>query len=231
MRSPIDGPGTFAIGAAMYELARRLGVDPLELRLRNHADVHPGDGRPWSSKKLKEAYTEGARRFGWSERPPGGTRDGRWLIGCGLADATQGPCRFPAQARVRLRADATAQVEAGYTDIGQGATTIFPQIAASVLGLAPEAVTGVSGDTDLPFAGPTYGQSTTISMGAAVQDAARNLLPKLAELAGWPSHDVHAEKGRLVRGDQARDLGELLRSSGLTEVAILFFTKKKMLLL
>ena len=137
MRSPIDGPGTWALGSAMDELAHALGVDPLDLRLANYADVDPADGRPWSSKKLREAYEEGARRFGWRERPQGGRRDGYWLTGCGMADCTQGQFRFPSQARVRLRADATALVEAGYVDIGAGSTTIFPQIAASILGLEP----------------------------------------------------------------------------------------------
>jgi xanthine dehydrogenase YagR molybdenum-binding subunit len=144
MRSPIDGPGTWALGSAMDELAHVLGVDPLDLRLANYAGVDPADGRPWSSKKLRDAY------HGWRERSRGGSRDSHWLTGCGMADCTQGQFRFPSQARVRLRADATALVEAGYVDIGAGSTTIFPQIAASILGLEPTDVTGVSGNSDLP---------------------------------------------------------------------------------
>jgi xanthine dehydrogenase YagR molybdenum-binding subunit len=136
MRSPIDGPGTWAVGSAMDELAHLLGIDPLDLRLANYADVDPADGRPWSSKKLREAYDEGAGRFGWRERPRGGTRDGHWLIGCGMADCTQGQFRFPSQARVRLRADATAAVEAAYVDIGAGSTTIFPRSPRTSSGLS-----------------------------------------------------------------------------------------------
>ena len=218
MRSPIDGPGTWALGSAMDELAHELGVDPLDLRIANYANVDPGDGRPWSSKKLMAAYDEGARRFGWRDRPRGGSWDGHWLTGCGMADCTQGQFRFPSQARVRLRADATAVVEAGYVDIGAGSTTIFPQIAASILGLEPTDVTGVSGDSDLPFSGPSYGSGTTIGMGAAVQDAAQHVVARLAALAGWPARDTYAEKGQLHHGGRARPIGELMREAGVREL-------------
>jgi xanthine dehydrogenase YagR molybdenum-binding subunit len=218
MRSPIDGPGTWALGSAMDELARVLGIDPLDLRLANYADVDPSDGRPWSSKKLREAYDEGARRFGWRERPRGGSRDGHWLIGCGMADCTQGQFRFPSQARVRLCPDATAVVEAGYVDIGAGSTTIFPQVAADILGIEPADVTGVSGDSDLPFAGPTYGSGTTIGMGAAVQDAARKVVAQLAALAGWPAQGSYAGKGQLRHGGQSRAIDDLMREAGVREL-------------
>ena len=218
MRSPIDGPGTWALGSAMDELAHVLGVDPLDLRLANYADVDPADGRPWSSKKLRDAYQEGARRFGWRERSRGGIRDGHWLTGCGMADCTQGQFRFPSQARVRLRANATALVEAGYVDIGAGSTTIFPQIAASILGLEPTDVTGVSGNSDLPFAGPTYGSGTTIGMGAAVQDAACKVVAELAALAGWPAQDTHAQKGQLHHDGKARAISDIMREAGVPEL-------------
>ncbi|WP_372337846.1 molybdopterin cofactor-binding domain-containing protein [Streptomyces sp. MK5] len=81
MRSPIDGPGTWALGSAMDELAHTLSMDPLTLRLVNYVETDPADSTPRSSKKLKEAYEEGARRFGWWERPKGGTRDGHRLVG------------------------------------------------------------------------------------------------------------------------------------------------------
>jgi xanthine dehydrogenase YagR molybdenum-binding subunit len=179
-------------------------MDPLDLRLAGYAETDPADGRPWSSKKLREAYAEGARRFGWRDRPRGGTRHGDWLIGCGMADATQGQFRFPSRARVRLKDDGTAVLEAGYVDTGAGSTTVFPQIAADVLGLEPTAVTGVSVDSVLPFAGPTFGSGTTIGMGAAVQDAATRILGRLAGLAGWPADAVRAERGRLLHGGMSR---------------------------
>lgn len=218
MRSPIDGPGTWAVGSAMDELAHLLGIDPLDLRLANYADVDPADGRPWSSKKLREAYDEGARRFGWRERPRGGTRDGHWLIGCGMADCTQGQFRFPSQARVRLHADATAAVEAAYVDIGAGSTTIFPQIAADVLGLEPSDVTGVSGDSDLPYAGPTYGSATSIGMGAAVQNAARKVVAQLAALAECPAPGSYAEKGQLHHRGRSWAISDIMREAGVREL-------------
>ncbi|MEV7383559.1 xanthine dehydrogenase family protein molybdopterin-binding subunit [Streptomyces lydicus] len=218
MRSPIDGPGSWALGSAMDELARELDMDPLDLRLTNYAEADPSDGRPWSSKKLREAYAEGAKRFGWRDRPRGGTRDGDWLIGCGMADATQGQFRFPSRARVTLKDDGTAVLEAGYVDIGAGSTTVFPQIAAGILGLEPTAVTGVSGDSDLPFAGPTFGSGTTIGMGAAVQDAATKILAQLAGLAGWPAAEVRAEHGMLLHGSESRLIKELVREAGTREL-------------
>ena len=110
---------------------------------------------------------------------------------------------------VRPAAVAAALVEAGYVDIGAGSTTIFPQIAASILGLEPTDVTGVSGDSNLPFAGPTYGSGTTIGMGAAVQDAARKVVARLAALAGWPAQDTYAEKRQLHHGGQSRPISDL----------------------
>ncbi|KMS79435.1 carbon monoxide dehydrogenase [Streptomyces regensis] len=218
MRSPIDGPGTWALGSAMDELAHALSVDPLTLRLTNYAENDPADGTPWSSKKLREAYEEGARRFGWWERPKGGTRDGHRLIGCGMADCTQGQFRFTSRARVRLRADGTATVEAGYTDIGAGSTTIFPQIAAETLGIDIGAVEGVSGDTDLPYAGPTYGSGTTLAMGTAVHLAARDVLRRLADVLSWPAEEVRADSGALTWRGRRRPYGDILGAARLDEV-------------
>ncbi|MFJ8364204.1 xanthine dehydrogenase family protein molybdopterin-binding subunit [Streptomyces sp. NPDC093984] len=218
MRSPIDGPGTWALGSAMDELAHTLSMDPLTLRLVNYAETDPADGAPWSSKKLKKAYEEGARRFGWWDRPKGGTRDGHWLIGCGMADCTQGQFRFTSKARVRLRADGTARIEAGYTDIGAGATTIFPQIVAEILGLDIRSVQGVAGDTDLPYAGPHYGSGTTLAMGTAVHGAAHDVLRRLAKAVSWPAEEVRADSGALVRRGERRPYGDILRAAGLDEV-------------
>jgi xanthine dehydrogenase YagR molybdenum-binding subunit len=214
MRSPIDGPGTWALGSALDELARATGTDPLDLRLLNYADLEPATGRPWSSKRLVAAYGEGARRFGWRDRPRGGSRDGNWSVGCGLADATQGQYRFPSQARLTLDQTVRLMLEAGFTDIGQGPRTIFPQIAASVLGLRPETVELRAGDSTLPFAGPTYGSGTTIGMGAAVLDGAHKVRDRLAELAGWPADEVTCVDGRLHRGPSRIALSELVGRAG-----------------
>ncbi|WP_186019144.1 xanthine dehydrogenase family protein molybdopterin-binding subunit [Burkholderia gladioli] len=219
MRSPWDGPGSWALGSAMDELAQALDMDPIELRLANYAEIDPESGKPWSSKKLRDAYREGARRFGWHDRPKGGSRDGHWRIGCGMADCSQGQARFHSTARLRLRADATAVLESSFCDIGTGPATVFPQIAAEILGLDPSQVTAVAGDTTLPYAGPTYGSSTTISTGAAVQRAAIELRGRLARLAGWPEDAIAMRDGRIWHGDASRDIRDLLADAGISELS------------
>ena len=218
MRSPWDGPGSWALGSAMDELARALNMDPLDLRLINYADTDPESGKPWSSKKLREAYEEGARRFGWRTRAKGGTRDGHWRIGCGIADCGQGQARFPSTARVRLKADGTAQIESSFCDIGTGPATIFPQVAAEVLGLDPKQVLAVAGDTNLPYSGPTYGSGTTISTGAAVQQAAQRVRASLAQLAGWSAEEVTMRDGQIIHGNESRTIREVLGEAGVSEL-------------
>jgi xanthine dehydrogenase YagR molybdenum-binding subunit len=187
MRAPVDGPGTWALESAMDELAHRLGVDPLDLRLANYAEEDPATGEPWSSKKLREAYEEGARLFGWRERPRAPQRDGDWLVGQGMASCTMGCFRTPTPgAEVVLTADGAAMVRTGTQDIGTGTLTILPQIAADVLGLPLDKVTLEMGDTRLPEAGPTYGSSSTMGVGAAVLRAAEDARAKLARLTNLP---------------------------------------------
>jgi xanthine dehydrogenase YagR molybdenum-binding subunit len=184
MRAPAEGCGMWALGSAMNELAERLGIDPVALRLANHADTHPVTGQPWSSKKLRECYEHGARAFGWRERPCEPERDGTWLVGQGMSDCGY-PCHhLPSTARLRLAANATAMIEAGFQDIGTGTLTIFPQIAADALGLEPGLVGCRMGDTALPETGPSYGSSTTMGVGAAITEAAKDVLAKLAARAG-----------------------------------------------
>jgi len=182
MRSPFGGVGLVAVEIAMDELADKLGMDPLELRLKNHAEVDPSDGLPFSSKKLRECYEVGARRFGWSNRAssPGSMRDGRDLVGYGMATALLRAFRFPANARVGIDRSGRVLVETSAQDVGQGLSTILPQIAADVLDVPVERVVLAIGDTALPTAPFTGGSSATMSAGSAVQDAAANLRRKLA---------------------------------------------------
>ncbi|MHB8695189.1 MAG: xanthine dehydrogenase family protein molybdopterin-binding subunit, partial [Solirubrobacteraceae bacterium] len=181
MRAPVEGCGLWALGSAVNELAAQLQIDPIELRLANHADVHPFTGQPWSSKKLRECYEEGARAFGWRRRPSEPERDGPWLVGQGMADCAMGTFRFPSNAHVRLHADGRAVIKSGTQDIGTGIVTILPQIACGVLGLEPGLVTCEIGDTELPEAGPTFGSSSTMGVGAAVMAAAQDVLARLRE--------------------------------------------------
>jgi xanthine dehydrogenase YagR molybdenum-binding subunit len=181
MRAPVEGPGLWALESAMNELADAAGLDPLDVRLANFAETSPTDGRPWSANGLREAYEEGARRYGWRTRHERPRRDGPWVIGHGMATCSMGSFRFPGAGRVRLRRDG-AVVEANVHDIGTGVQTVLSQIAAEELGIPPELVEMRWGDTDLPTTGPTYGSSTTMGTGSAIAAAARDVTKQLAEL-------------------------------------------------
>jgi xanthine dehydrogenase YagR molybdenum-binding subunit len=181
MRAPVEGPGLWALESAMNELADATGVDPLDLRLANFADVSPADGRPWSSNELREAYAEGARRYGWRDRHDRPRTDGEWRIGHGMATSSMGSFRFPGVARVRLASDGGVTVEANVHDIGNGVQTALAQIAAEELDVPVERVDVRWGDTDLPRTGPTYGSSTTMGTGSAVAAAARDVAKQLAD--------------------------------------------------
>ncbi len=155
MRAPGEAPGLFVLESALDELAYELKLDPIELRRRNHADLHPVDGLPWSSKSLRECYARGAEMIGWGQREPeaGRTRDGDWLIGLGMASATY-PV-YPAEAAaasVRLFADGRAVVRNGGTDIGTGAYTIIAQSAAEGLGVLTERMRVELGTATCPSA-------------------------------------------------------------------------------
>ncbi|OJH41694.1 carbon monoxide dehydrogenase [Cystobacter ferrugineus] len=220
MRAPVEGPGSFAMGCAVDELSRRVGIDPLDFRLLNYAENDPADGKPWSSKKLREAYDEGARRFGWRTRARGGTREGDWLLGCGMADCTMGAFRFGSTVRLRLRAEGTALLEGSSADIGTGGLTALPQIVSESLGIPVEAVTFTAGDSRLPTTGPTYGSSTIVCTGSAILDAATKIREQLARAADLRPEELELRDGRVRRkgGGAGRPLGEVLRRAGLSEL-------------
>jgi xanthine dehydrogenase YagR molybdenum-binding subunit len=191
MRAPWEGPGLWALESAMNELAAAAGLDPLDVRLANFAETSPADGRPWSANGLREAYEQGARRYGWRGRHERPRRDGPWVIGHGMATCTMGSFRFPGASRVRLRRDG-AVVEANVHDIGTGVQTVLSQIAADELGISPDQVEVRWGDTDLPRTGPTYGSSTTVGTGSAVAAAARDVTKQLAELGQGGRNPIEA---------------------------------------
>jgi xanthine dehydrogenase YagR molybdenum-binding subunit len=215
-RAPGESTGTFALESAMDELAWSLGMDPLELRLRNYAENDPGKGKPWSSKKLREAYSLAAERFGWSRRPakPRSLRDGHALVGWGMATATYPAHRRPASAEARVLADGTALVRSGTQDLGTGTYTVMTQVAADALGLPPGKITFELGDTLMPPAGVSGGSTTAASVGPAVQAACADARGKLIALAigaagsplfGLPADEIIAQDGWLVaRGDSSR---------------------------
>ena len=194
MRAPGENPGIFAIESALDELAYAVHVDPVQLRLINHADVNPTDGKPWSSKSLRECYARAAERFGWSRRKeePMSMREGRLLIGYGMATATYPAHRAPASARAVLRDDGTVTVSSGSHEMGAGTATVMVQVAAEVLGIPVDRVRFLYGDTTLPTAPISAGSMTASSVGAAVFDVATALKKKLVALAGTDRIADHA---------------------------------------
>jgi xanthine dehydrogenase YagR molybdenum-binding subunit len=184
-RAPGESTGTFAIESAMDELAVELGMDPVALRVRNHADVEASTGKPWTSKQLLACYTQASKRFGWSQRnpKPRSMRAGRQLIGWGMATATYPAHRLPASASARLLRDGSVIVMSGTQDLGTGTYTIMTQIAAATLGVPVGRVRFELGDTALPQAPVSGGSMTAASVGPAVQNACTALRAKILATA------------------------------------------------
>jgi len=185
MRAPGKTPGSFALESAMDEMAYKLKIDPVAFRLINHADIDPQNGKPWSSKSLKQCYEQAGNRFGWSRRnaEPRSMRDGRMLIGWGMASSTFPTIQQPASASVKILADGRVIVSSGAQDMGMGTATVQAQLAAGVLGVPESSVVFEYGDTQLPKAPVAGGSMQTASVGSAVKGAALAVLKKLAELA------------------------------------------------
>lgn len=210
MRAPGEAPGSFALECALDELAQRLGVDPVALRLRNHADTDPDKQLPFSSKSLRECYRDAAERFGWAQRNPAPRSmhaDGK-LVGLGMATATYPTYRSPASAMVRLLPDGTALVRTGSQDLGTGTYTVMTQVAADALGLPPARVRLELGDTAFPEAPVSGGSQSVASVAPAVQQAAEAARLRLirqavadsaSPLAGAPVEDVESVDGWLQR--------------------------------
>jgi xanthine dehydrogenase YagR molybdenum-binding subunit len=231
LRAPMEAQGHFALESAMDELAYAIGVDPVELRLRNDTDTDPYSGRPFSTRALRECLTGGATRFGWDKRTPepSSMRDGRYLIGQGMAAAIYTHWRWPGKARVTLNSDGSALVEAAAHDIGTGTYTIMAQVAADTLGLAPKQVSVRLGDTRLPESHPAIGSATTANATAAVMLAAQAARERAVELsltgreapfAGAARKDIIvAEAGLALRNKNLNvSYAELLASNGVSSL-------------
>jgi xanthine dehydrogenase YagR molybdenum-binding subunit len=191
MRAPGAVSGMFALESALDELAYALKIDPLELRLINYADKDPQNGKPFSSKALRECYSQGAEKFGWKNRKfePRSMRDGRLLVGWGVATGRWGAFQAPASVKVVLKPDGTALVQSAASDMGPGTYTTISMIAADTLGLPLEKVIFELGNSDLPQAPVHGGSLTTASIGTAVQECCQKMLKKVGELAGQETSD------------------------------------------
>lgn len=226
MRGPGAVPGLFALESAMDELAVKLEMDPMALRLKNYAETDPSSHLPWSSKHLRECYQTGAEKFGWSKRNPkvGSMRRGNEILGWGMASAMWDAGRGGATVRVRLNADGTARASCATQDIGTGTYTIFAQVVSEKTGIPLEKIQVALGDTTLP-PGPTSGGSTTtatvlpavakatnqaiqrvleaavITPGSPFFTKDRGKAPKLAMTDGWV-HEADKPRGSGVPFDE-----------------------------
>lgn len=212
MRAPGESVGLMALECAMDELAEKLGFDPVELRVRNEPSEDPEMHIPYSSRHLIACMQEGALRFGWDKRnpKPGQIRDGRWLVGMGMAAATRGNPLLRSKANVRLDPDGTATVRMAMTDIGTGTYTILAQIAAEMLGLPIEHVRVELGDTDFPQAAGSGGSWGAGSSGSALFEACSALREKLARTAGMDPATARFADGSIASGEQSRKLMDLI---------------------
>lgn len=197
MRAPGEVSGNFALECALDELAAKLGIDPLELRIRNEPARDESSNLPFSSRATLECYRIGAERFGWSRRDPRprSMRDGRMLIGWGMATANYPVFFAPASARVRLLPDGSAEVMCAASDMGPGTWTSVTQVAADALGLPIEQVRFTLGDSRLPAAPPHGGSMTMASVGSAVQGACRKACAQA--LASTGATELAAALGQL----------------------------------
>ena len=197
-RAPGEATGTFALESAMDELAYALALDPVALRIKNHAVRDEQDDKPFSSKSILECYRAAGQRFGWAKRSakPGSMHDGDTRIGWGMASATYPARMSPASAIARMTADGVLHVQAGTQDIGTGTYTIMTQIAADAMGMAVDQVRFELGDTVFPEAPVSGGSQTAASVGSAVRAAVEQLKAKLAVLRTSPDEHWAQVVGR-----------------------------------
>jgi xanthine dehydrogenase YagR molybdenum-binding subunit len=187
MRAPGEAVGTFAVECAVDELAERLDMDPIELRLLNEPVKDPTSGLPFSSRDVEKIFRDGAERFGWSRRnaTPGQHRDGEWLIGIGVASGTYPHNRMPGgAARLTVTREGRAIVEFAGQEMGMGTATVHAQVTAERLGLPMSQVTSAYGDSALPGRVMAVGSAQTASFAAAITAAHKKLVKELIVLAG-----------------------------------------------
>jgi xanthine dehydrogenase YagR molybdenum-binding subunit len=233
MRAPGESVGTFALESAVDELAAELGLDPIELRVRNEPEKDPTSGLRFSSRHIVEAYRSGAKRFGWYRRnaKPGMRREGEWLIGMGCATATYPYYRIPGgAARMTLSNDGHVKVEIAAHEMGMGTATAQTQVTAERLGLPMEGVNFCYGDSSFPGVVLAGGSQQTASIGRAVsaaQDALVTQLLKLvakdSPLSGLKPNEVHGHDSGLCKIDEPerhQSYAAILRHAGRDEVMV-----------
>jgi xanthine dehydrogenase YagR molybdenum-binding subunit len=212
MRGPGAVPGLFALESAMDELAVKLNIDPVELRLRNDTQIDESLNLPFTSRHLKECLTVGAEKFGWHQRTPavGSMKKDGLILGWGMAAATWIANRLDCEATIDLKADGSVRVACGTQDIGTGTYTMLAQIVGEALGIDPDKIEVVLGDTALPTGPLSGGSMVTASLVPAILEAAKNAIQKVqfaaataSPFSGQSADNLVFSNGRIHRKDQS----------------------------
>ena len=211
MRAPGEAPGMMALEIAMDEMAEKLGMDPVAFRIKNDTQVDPEKPeRRFSQRELVRCLNEGAQRFGWSRRnaTPGQMREGRWLVGMGVASAFRNHMNMPSAARVRLGKGGVVTVETDMTDIGTGSYTIIAQTAAEMMGVPVDAVMVKLGSSAYPVSAGSGGQFGAANATAGVYAACVKLREQVAQRLGFNGTDAVFDGGRVTSGNRSADLAQ-----------------------
>ena len=219
MRAPGEAPGMMALEIAVDEVAEQLGMDPIDFRVLNDTQVDPEKpARPFSQRRLVECLRQGAERFGWAQRlaKPGQRREGRWLVGQGVAAAFRNNLVMKSAARVRLDKQGLVTVETDMTDIGTGSYTIIAQTAAEMMGVPIEKVIVRLGDSRSPVSAGSGGQWGANSSTAGVYAACVKLREAVARKVGLDAKDAVFTDGEVRSGDRRIKLAEAAGEQGLS---------------
>ena len=218
MRAPGEASGLMALEIAIDEMAEKLGLDPVEFRIRNDTQVDPEKpARPFSQRRLVECLRLGAERFGWNQRTPkpAQVRDGRWLVGTGVAAGLRNNLVMKSGARVRVDGRGIVTVETDMTDIGTGSYTVIAQTAAEVMGVGIDKVAVFLGDSNAPVSAGSGGQWGGNSSTAGVYAACMKLRAAIADKQGFKAGEMVLANGEIRYGDQRITLAEAAGAGGL----------------
>ncbi|MDB5317759.1 MAG: xanthine dehydrogenase [Rhodospirillales bacterium] len=218
MRAPGEAPGLMALEIAMDEMAEKLEIDPIEFRIINDTQVDPEHPeRPFSQRQLIQCLRQGAERFGWNRRnaTPGQRREGRWLVGMGVAAGFRNNLVMKSGARVRLDAGGRVTVETDMTDIGTGSYTIIAQTAAEMMGVPLDKVTVRLGDSSFPVSAGSGGQWGGNSSTAGVYAACVKLREAVAQRLAFNSVEAEFVDGQVRAGNRSAPLGQAAGADGL----------------
>ena len=220
MRAPGESTGLLALEIAMDELAEKLKMDPVELRILNDTQFDPEKGpeRPFSHRNLVGCLKTGAERFGWNKRnpTPGQVRDGRWKVGMGMAAAFRGNVTMKSAARVGINSKGVVTVATDMTDIGTGSYTVIAQTAAEMMGVPVDKVIVSLGDSSFPVSAGSGGQWGGNCATAGVYAACIKLRQQVAQKLGFNSDDAVFEDGKVTSGGRSVLLGKAAGDAGLS---------------